>query len=376
MRSLKNNLLAGSVVVLLLASCVLSVPRATPGKSIGQPKSVASVQPSSISQDVADRSDDLSIDASFGDVNISLERKKHRGKSCCLVVIQIIAVLVGKPGGDGGSPMIDLRATITGADAVRGSLLYGLAWLAGDPNPIGRVRALGYDIDVSKEHDRPCTDGPRSPMCAEGARRLATLLDATLALGSAEELAQFRRDASAIGVAPDCVPRNAQAASPVLSAASPDSLADISMDASLGDEEISFERKIHCSVCGAHGVHIKLAVLHVRKPGDGEGPPLIDLRATVDGPDSVGGSLLYALGWVAGHSDPLGAVRALGYDIAVPNAHTHSCSDQLPGHTCEDAAQRLATLIDSTLGLGDPGERAQFRRDASAIGIAPSCSTR
>ena len=48
MRSLKNNLIAGAGVALMLASSVLSVPRVTPGKSIGQPKSVAAVQPHQI----------------------------------------------------------------------------------------------------------------------------------------------------------------------------------------------------------------------------------------------------------------------------------------------------------------------------------------
>ena len=109
------------------------------------------------------------------------------------------------PPGSAAPKKIELRATITGADAGQGSLLYALAWLAGDTDPLGSVRALGYDIDITKEHDQPCSDGQPSQVCVEHARRLATLLDATLALGSPDERAQFRLDAAAIGLAPDCV---------------------------------------------------------------------------------------------------------------------------------------------------------------------------
>jgi len=104
-------------------------------------------------------------------------------------------------------------------------------------------------------------------------------------------------------------------------------------------------------------------------------PPqeVVALCARVTGADMVPGSLLYALAWLAGQPDPLGSVRALGYDIAVANPHVHSCSNQLSSHTCEDAARNLATLLDATLALGDPAERARFRQDASLIGVAPDC---
>jgi hypothetical protein len=107
-------------------------------------------------------------------------------------------------------------------------------------------------------------------------------------------------------------------------------------------------------------------------------PPkeIVALGARVTGTEIVTGSLLYALAWLAGEPDPLGSVRALGYDIAVSNSHVHSCPNQRTGNTCENAAHRLATLLDATLALGGPEERARFRRDASAIGIAPDCSTR
>src|SRR5262245_58827380 len=178
MRRFKNHLLAGSGVVVLLGSSVLGVGSATrerPSKQVtpvqesatrlpasGTLARRAKVPAASVSHvALFDTSDDLEIEASLGDENITLERRKHRRPgTCCsgIVVISIIGVLVGKPSGDGGPPMIDLRATITGTDAVRGSLLYGLSWLAGDPDPLGAVRELGYDIDVSKEHDRPCAD--------------------------------------------------------------------------------------------------------------------------------------------------------------------------------------------------------------------------
>ncbi len=228
MRTLKSYLLAGSGLVVLLGSFVFSAPRATHGrdsKSIG-PVEVSAVQESarrlpvsgrvvararlgtpSFSQAASsDKSDDLSIDASLGDEQIALKRKHRRPGHCCTVVISIIAVLVGKPSDD-GPPMIDLQATITGADARQGSLLYALAWLAGDTDPLNSVRKLGYDLGVKKEQERSCTGELTKQMCVERARQLATLLDATLALGDAQERARFRQDASAIGVAPDCSQR-------------------------------------------------------------------------------------------------------------------------------------------------------------------------
>lgn len=213
---------------LLLVSFVLGAPRAATradGESIRFTKSATVFQKaatlpvsgslsrrtrlvasSSSHASLPDRADDLLIDASVGDESIVLERKRKPRPLQDIVVIKInnvssSSLMLREP----SSSMIDLRATITGDDAVQGSLLYALAWLAGDADPLGSVRALGYDIDVSKEHERVCTDGPPSPECVERARRLATLLDATLALGSPDERAQFRQDAAALGVAPDCV---------------------------------------------------------------------------------------------------------------------------------------------------------------------------
>jgi hypothetical protein len=103
---------------------------------------------------------------------------------------------------------------------------------------------------------------------------------------------------------------------------------------------------------------------------------MIDLDARIEGVDAQRGSRPYALAWLAGFADPLGAVRGLGYDITVSSQHVHSCSDQLRGYTCEDRARDLATLIDAALGFTSPVERSAFRRDAAAIGIAPDCSVR
>jgi hypothetical protein len=400
MRISKNYLSAVGGLMMLVVSLVLSAPRATnacDSKLSRTARPVAFV-PESTSQlpmsgafvagrmlaktsiwqaTEADTADDLSIDASFGDENISLERKKHRrrGCSCNLVVISIIGVLVGKPVGAQGPPMIDLRATITGPDAVRGSLLYGLAWLAGDPNPIRAVRALGYDIDVSKEHDRPCTDGPPSPECVERARRLATLLDATLPLGDPEEWALFRQGASALGIATDCSAASTTGGSAVSRAGSADRPEDLLIDASIGDRQIVLERKSGRPKVEFMDIRLKEVIVTNVQPGPGHGDGA-SLNVRITGPDMVPGSLLYAVAWLAGQPDPLGSVRALGYDIAVSDQRIHNCSNQRAGFTCEDEAHRLATLLDATLALGGPEERAQFRRDALVIGVAPDCSLR
>jgi hypothetical protein len=381
----KNYLLAGSSVLLLLVSSVFSVPGETHGhdrNSLGPIRPFAvrpSITPSPVSggrnlparlkRQAAtvtasnDQNDDLLVDASFEDEQISLERRRHRFTSIACHGVHI------------KKAVLDMRATVTGADADRASLLYGLAWLAGNPDPLGAVRALGYDIDVSKQVDRPCTDGSPNQMCVERARQLATLIDATLGLGSTEERLLFRQSAAALGIAPDCNGRTSPEAAPAVLEALPDSAANLSLDASLGDEQIDLSRRtdeLH---------HVKYMVFKLKeviisgvRHASDETPDEIELHARITGQDRKAGGLLYALAWRAGVLDPLGSVRALGYDIDVIMEQNQPCTDRSSGQACVESARRLASLIDGTLGLGSVEERARFRRDAAAIGIAPVCS--
>jgi hypothetical protein len=172
------------------------VSRATPGLS---PVSSADASEQSGSPDIL-------IDASLGDAQIVLERGIRKTGNNTLKYL-VIRLKDGRVISFTSSQRIGLRAMLVGANADQGSLPYTLAWLAGNPDPLGSVRALGYDIEVVKEHERPCTDQLPSQACVNLARRLATLIDATLGFGSPEERAQFRRDASAIGIAPDCSPQ-------------------------------------------------------------------------------------------------------------------------------------------------------------------------
>jgi hypothetical protein len=227
MKRHKNYVFARVGAVILLVSFVFSASGAVlghDGKKIEPNEPVAVVQtstvrgmvlgnllerkkprPSSASYaESADGSDDLSIDTTVGDEQVVFKRRHRRSGGGTLIVIQIIAVLIAKPSGNEGRDIIDLNVTITGDDAVRGSLLYSLAWLAGYADPLGTVLALGYDISVNNEHVHSCSGQQRSHTCEEQAHRLATLIDATLGLASSEERIAFRRDASAIGVAPDC----------------------------------------------------------------------------------------------------------------------------------------------------------------------------
>jgi hypothetical protein len=385
MKSYGNNLRAGSGVVILLVSFVLGVPCATQGhdsKASGTRVGVvpkfsarlpvtgtllarAWLEPSFVSRAESPNSpEDLSIDASLGDAQVLLKRK-HRRPGGHYIVIQIIAVLIARTVGEpGGHQMIDLDAAITGADAVPASLLYALAWLAGDTDPLRSVRALGYNIDVTKEHDRPCTGELPSQMCVDHARELATLLDATLALGSVDERLQFRQGASALGVAPDCIVRETASSAAALAPG------DLSIEASLGDRQIVLEK----GGKGNHGYYvIKLKDLIVTRQSGGP-PETIDLRARITGVDRAPGSLLYALAWLAGDTDPLGSVCALGYDINVSKEHDRPCTGELASEMCVDHARRLATLLDATLALGSPQERLQFRQGAAMLGVPPDCS--
>jgi hypothetical protein len=146
---------------------------------------------------------DILIDAFLGETQIVLERRIRRAGTNTLKYL-VIKIEDGRVVSFTSSRRIDLRAMLEGADALQGSLPYALAWLAGNTHPLDSVRALGYDIEVVKEHERPCTDQLPSQACVSLGRQLATLIDATLGFGSPEERAQFRRDASAIGVAPEC----------------------------------------------------------------------------------------------------------------------------------------------------------------------------
>jgi hypothetical protein len=370
MKTSKNYLLAWSGIVVMVVSFVFP---ATAGglfasSALGHPISQAASSESA---------DDLDIDASIGDTHVALKRKHRRPRGGTLIVIQIIAVLISKPApGGGGHQTADLDATITGANAIEGSLLYALAWLAGDADPADSVRALGYDIEVTKDHDHPCADEVPGESCVDHARQLATLLDATLALGSPDERLQFRQGATALGVAPDCSAASTTGDAPVLRAASADSPEDLLIDASIGDRQIMLARKTGGPRVKYMDIKLKEVIVTSVSQGDpgGHGAS-VDLNVRLTGPDIIPGSLLYALAWLAGQPDPLGSVRALGYDIAVSNQRVHSCPNRA-GYTCEDRAHQLATLLNATLGLGSPEERVQFRRDSSAIGVAPDCSLR
>jgi hypothetical protein len=382
----------GGGAMLLLVSFVFGAPRMTgrrESKSLGPTKPVGLAQLSTtrlpvtpgvvvrarligssiLQAAVSDRSDDLLISASLGDETIVLERKKKRNPHQDFVFISVNSVSSSSIRSS-EPPMIDLRATIIGADAVQGSLLYGLSWLAGDADPLGSVRALGYDIDVIKEHDRPCTEGSPSQGCAERARRLATLLDATLSLGSHEQRAQFRQDASAIGLAPDCGVQETVSTTAVLASE------NLSIDASLGNANIVLARR-KAGRNNIQYIELKLEVARVSSFSSAfmkeQSLHRIDLNARITGSDRLPGSLLYGVAWLAGDADPLGSVRALGYDINVIKEHDRPCTEGSPSQVCVERARRLATLLDATLGLGSPDDRMLFRQNAAALGAAPDC---
>lgn len=374
MKIYRNHLLAGSGAILLAVSTLLGAPRPTGGpaaRPFGTVSPAAAAKPPA---EFSDRADDLSVEVSFGDQQITLERKRRRSPRCCLVVIAIIGVLVGKPGAGGGPPVVDLRAEVAGPDAGRGSLPFAIAWIAGNPDPAGAVRALGYDIEVIEEQGHPCADGPQGQTCLDLARRLATLVDAALGLGDAEERTRFRADAARLGVTPDCVVGTTQSAASLLSAASPDRSVNLSMDVSFGDRQIVLERRRGDREGKYMEFKLKEVIISRAAPSDDEAPQEIELRARITGADMVPGSFPYALAWLAGDPDPLSAVRALGYDLEARTLYERPCAGQVPDQTCLDVARKLATLIDATLAFGAPEERARFRRDASAIGAAIECS--
>ena len=226
---LKNYRLAGSRFLILHGSLALSLPHATEGHYIHaldhaeavnvlkataesalvtgtvlaratlglSPVSSAAASEQSVPPDILP---DILIDAVLGDAQIVLERRTRKAGTNTIKYL-VIKLETGRVS------RISLRAIVEGADAHQGSLPYALAWLAGNTDPPGTVRALGYDKEVVNEHERPCTDQLPSQQCVALGRQLATLIDATLGFGSAEERAKFRRDASAIGIAPDCSPQ-------------------------------------------------------------------------------------------------------------------------------------------------------------------------
>lgn len=361
MKNFKNHSLVGCCVLLLLVSSVFGI---APAVRVSEP-SLLSASPAN--------PQDLSIDASRGDDQLVFRRKHRRSRGGTLVVIQIIGILVGRTVGDDDPHTIELEAAVTGSDAERGSLFYGLAWLSGDPDPLRAVRSLGYNLEVNTEHEERCVDAVGSSVCAGGARRLATLLDSTLALSSPGELAAFRQGASALGIAPDCVATPGAASA--FAATPPDNSADMSIDVTIGDHQIALERKSGGSRIKYMEIKLKEVVVTNVTPGGG-GNEGASIDARIVGEDRIAGSLLYALAWLAGDPDPQATVRALGYDIQVTTRHIHSCTDRASGNTCERSPHQAASLVDATLAFGDPQERAKFRGDAAAIGVEPQCSIR
>lgn len=229
---LKIYPLAASRFLILLGSLALSLPQATGGHYIhplghadpvkvlnttaepalftGSAVESATPELTSVSSAAASEQsgppDIILIDASIGAAQIVFERRIRKVGTNTLkyLVIELKNVRVSSLA---SSQRIGLRARFEGADAIQGSLPYALAWLAGNTDALGSVRALGYDIEIVKEHERPCSDQLPSQECINLGRQLATLIDATLGFGRPEERAQFRRDASAIGIAPDCSPQ-------------------------------------------------------------------------------------------------------------------------------------------------------------------------
>lgn len=203
--------MTGTRFLILIGSLAFMLPHATQGHHIHPlghanpvkvPNVISTVAASeqSAPQDILP---DIFIDTFLGDAQIQLERRTHKAGTNTLKYL-VIKLEDGRVSSFTRSHRIDLRAMIEGANALQGSLPYAVAWLTGLADPIGSVRALGYDMEVVKEHERPCTDQLPSQACLNLGRRLAMLIDATLSFGSPDERAQFRRDASAIGIAPDC----------------------------------------------------------------------------------------------------------------------------------------------------------------------------
>ena len=190
MKTHKSYLMAGVRFLILFGFILLSLPHAPLGPT--------SISRAATSDESGPR--DILIDASLGDGGIVVEVKSGRDKDKYLV-IKFKEVFIS------GVRRIELGAMIEGADADKGTLPYALAWLAGLADPVGTVRALGYDIEVRNLYERPCTDQLPSEPCLEVAHRLATLIDATLSFGDPQERARFRQDASKIGIAPDCSPQ-------------------------------------------------------------------------------------------------------------------------------------------------------------------------
>ena len=226
--NLKTYPLGGSRFLILLGSLFLSLPHATEGQYIHPlahaepgkaPNATAELAPMNgtvgarptpgippVSRAAAAEqsgSPDILIDAFLGNTHIVLERRIRKAGTNTLKYL-VIRLEETRVASFASSQRIDLRAMLEGADALQGSLPYALAWLAGNTDPLGSVLALGYDIEVVKEHERPCTDQLPGQACVNLGRQLATLIDATLGFGSPEERAQFRRDSSAIGIAPGC----------------------------------------------------------------------------------------------------------------------------------------------------------------------------
>jgi hypothetical protein len=204
----KNYPLAGSRLLILLASLALGLPQPTQGHYIHPVGHAEPIKVPNATAELASMTGppDILIDTSLGDTQILLERRISRAGTNTIKYL-VIKLEEGRVSSFTSSQRIDLRAMLEGADALQGSLPYALSWLAGHTDPLGSVRALGYDVEIRKEHERPCIDQLPSQACVNVARRLATLIDATLGFGSPEERAQFRRDASAIGIAPDCSPQ-------------------------------------------------------------------------------------------------------------------------------------------------------------------------
>ena len=140
---------------------------------------------------------DVRLDLLAGGARLVVERKVRvlrttGARQYEITVRQVLRAL-------GRGSRVEYRATLSGADAAVGSLLYAVDFLERGPDTLDRLRATGLDVSlVGAPPARTCPAAARAA-CALLARQLADGLTASLAVGTAGEREPFLQGLLTLG---------------------------------------------------------------------------------------------------------------------------------------------------------------------------------
>jgi len=141
---------------------------------------------------------------------------------------------------------------------------------------------------------------------------------------------------------------------------------------SVGTMQLVFDSRMQGHSSGTQFFQVTLQGTFRPKVPKGSGPTSFKIKTRLTGADAAVGSLLYPVAFLGNGSDPIGALRAQGYDVSIMgDAPTENCETMLGNLVCTMLATQLSRSIDASLTLGDAAAHDAFLTGAQALGFPP-----